>query len=102
MSYSAAVGMSLAQVEDRSKDFDDYVLIEGKKRVDNPIIFEFLKEKLPSDHRYMMDMGDGMRVMLTQTRFDYAYKEKGRYVIDLIGVKNAVVTKIASKTIRIR
>lgn len=102
MSYSAAVGESLTQAEDRSNDLDDYIRMEGKKRVGNPIYFEFLRDELPADHRYMLDMGDGMRVMLTQSAFDYAYKEKGRYTIDLLGVKNAVVTKIASKRIRIR
>ncbi len=87
-------------VDELGSSFGNYIKISGKKRVGNEIEFETkmdIKEK-----RYVMEMGDGMRMIITQPKFSYQYKEKGKYVLELKTIERGLITTIATKKLKIK
>lgn len=100
--YTAGISQDVSVDDVKKKKLSRYLEIEGSKKAGNELTFSFLRDRLPEGHRYMLDMGDGMRIVLTRDNFTYAYQKPGKYTIELKGVKNAVVTEIAKKTIKIK
>ncbi len=90
----------LIEQEDDAESFSDYIKVSGKKRVDNEISFETkmdIKAK-----RYVMEMGDGMRMIITAPSFTYKYAKKGKYTLELKTIERGLITTVATKTLKIK
>lgn len=97
-------GMSYYQVAayDAAKksDFDKYVKIDGERKKGAELNFTInldIKAK-----RYVMEMGDGRRMILTATNFSYKYEEKGDYRLELKQIDRGLISLMSDKTLKIK
>ena len=81
-------------------DFDKMVKISGKERAGEELEFSLIFDK--SQSRYVMEMGDGMRIILTQESFKYTYAEKGTYLLEIKEINLGVINTVASKKVKIK
>jgi len=86
--------------EDGSNKFDDYVKMESKVDAGTRFNFEFLED--PKASRYVMEMGDGVRLIVTQKSLQYKYEQPGKYVIELKELKSGLLQLIGTKTIKVK
>jgi hypothetical protein len=80
--------------------FDEYVKIADKKKAGELLEIEFLKD--PKASRYVMEMGDGVRLIVTQQKLMYTYETPGKYVIELKEIKNGLLSIVGTKKIKIK
>jgi hypothetical protein len=80
--------------------FDNSVKITGVYLVDSKLKFD-LNLDLTSN-RYIMEMGDGLRMIITQPSFEYAYKAKGQYLIELKELQRGLLVNLGQKRITIK
>jgi hypothetical protein len=86
--------------EAKKSDFDKYVKITGDKKIGNTLNFEIglnLKEG-----RYVMEMGDGRRMILTAPSFPYTYNTKGEYTLELKEIQRGLSVLIGDKKLKIK
>lgn len=81
-------------------DFDKMVKISGKEKVGEELEFNLIFDR--SQRRFVMEMGDGMRVILTRDNFTYVYKEKGTYLLEIKEINLGVINTVASKKLKIK
>lgn len=81
-------------------DFDDYVDIASKQQAGQRFTFEFKKDVTAS--RYVMEMGDGVRLIVTQPNLSYQYMSPGKYTIELKEIKDGLLNLIGTKTIKVK
>ncbi|MBK8700828.1 MAG: hypothetical protein IPN29_15300 [Saprospiraceae bacterium] len=84
----------------RKSDFDKYVKIEGERKTGSELQFEIslnLAEK-----RYVMEMGDGRRMILTSPKFNYTYPAKGEYILELKEIQRGLIVLIGEKKVKIK
>jgi hypothetical protein len=81
-------------------NFDQIVKINGNFAKKNPLNFEINLELSPS--RYVLDMGDTRRVILTQNEFEVTFDQGGEYLVELKEISRGLITVIASKKIVIK
>lgn len=103
-------GYAIASVESNQKveliqhkddyDFDKMVKISGKERAGEELEFNLIFDR--SQRRFVMDMGDGMRVILTKDKFTYVYKEKGTYLLEIKEINLGVINTVATKKLKIK
>ncbi len=86
--------------DDGSNKFDDYVKMESKLVAGEKFNFEFLQDNKAS--RYVMEMGDGVRLIVTQKNLQYQYAEPGKYVIELKELKGGLLQLIGTKSIKVK
>jgi hypothetical protein len=79
--------------------FDKIVKIRGAYTANTTLEFEIILELIPS--KYVLDMGDNRRVILTQNNFDYKFEKKGTYLLELKEISRGLITVVASKKITI-
>ena len=80
--------------------FKDYVKIEGKKRIGEMLIFKFKKDRKAA--RYVMDMGNGERVIITADEFPYTFNKAGKYRLELKTINRGLISTIATKELKIK
>ena len=80
--------------------FGDYIKIEGKKKVGQPITFKFVGEK--DGGRFVMEMGNGNRMIITGDEWPFTYQEAGKYVLELKRIDKGLIRTIATKTIKVK
>lgn len=97
--FSTSQAALALDVDDKPK-FKDFVSISGDYKADKDLDFKILHDI--TDARYIMEMGDGMRIIITQKEFSYAYAAKGKYEIELKRIKRGLVSTVASKKIKIK
>ncbi|MBK8887587.1 MAG: hypothetical protein IPN46_14020 [Saprospiraceae bacterium] len=68
---SAVAALFAANDEAPANDFDEYVEIESKVVANQTFNFQFLKDEKAS--RYVMEMGDGVRLIVTQKSMEYLF-----------------------------
>jgi len=85
---------------DDEEKFKDYFKISGKKKVGEVLMFKFKQDRNTS--RYVIDMGNGERVIVTSDEFPYAYNEAGEYKLELKTINRGLITTVASTTIKIK
>jgi hypothetical protein len=100
-SSPSLAGIFLDEMEAESSDiFDEYVRVADKKKAGEPLEIEFLKD--PKASRYVMEMGDGVRLIVTQTKLIYTYETPGKYVIELKEIKNGLLSLVGTRKIKIK
>jgi len=80
--------------------FKDYIKIEGKKRAGELLTFKFKKDR--SEARYVMDMGNGERVIITADEFPYEFAESGTYTLELKTINRGLISTVATKELKIK
>lgn len=83
-----------------ANDFDEYVSMDGKITAGQRFFFKFLKDQNAS--RYVMEMGDGVRLIVTQKELLYQYEQPGKYVIELKEIKNGLLHIVGTKKIKVK
>ncbi len=81
-------------------DFDKYVEISSKQVAGQRFNFSFLQDYTAS--RYVMEMGDGVRLIVTQPNLSYQYNTPGKYTIELKEIKNGLLNLVGTKTIKVK
>lgn len=85
---------------DKKTKFKDFIKIEGKKKVGNELNFVFKKDRKAV--RYVMDMGNGERVIITADEFPYTFNKPGTYKLELKSIVRGLITTVATKDIKIK
>ena len=80
--------------------FKDYIKIEGKKRIGEMLTFKFKKDRKAA--RYVMDMGNGERVIITADEFPYTFSKAGKYILELKTINRGLISTIATKELKIK
>lgn len=87
--------------EDKStSDFNDYIRMDKKVISGKDFNFTFLQDEKAS--RYVMEMGDGVRLIITQKDLTYMYKEPGTYYIELKEIKDGLMHIVGTKKIKVK
>ena len=97
---AASVGDFDANTLDKKAKFKDFIKIEGKKKVGAEMNFIFKKDRKSA--RYVMDMGNGERVIITADEFPYVFKKAGEYTLELKTINRGLITTVATKDIKIK
>ncbi len=80
--------------------FKDFIKIEGKKKTGNLMNFKFKKDRHAA--RYVMEMGNGERVIITADEFPYKYDKAGTYTLELKTITRGLISTIATKELKIK
>ena len=62
--------------------------------------FDFTGDEKAS--RYVMEMGDGVRLIVTQKNLMYNYAVPGKYTIELKELKSGLLTLVGTKKIKVK
>ncbi|MEE9437792.1 MAG: hypothetical protein V3V14_02250 [Saprospiraceae bacterium] len=82
------------------KKFKRYIKIKGDKKTGSVLNFTFLKDR--KETRYVLEMGNGERMIITSNIFPYKYNTPGKYLLELKTIKRGLITTIATKEIKIK
>ncbi|MBL0101885.1 MAG: hypothetical protein IPP49_19090 [Saprospiraceae bacterium] len=52
--------------------------------------------------RFVLEMGDGVRLIITQNSLSYSYAQPGKYVIELKEIKNGLLHLVGTKKIKVK
>ncbi|MBK9253982.1 MAG: hypothetical protein IPM42_00695 [Saprospiraceae bacterium] len=83
-----------------SGDFDKFVKMNGKAKAGEVIEISFLEDETAS--RYVMEMGNGERLIVTQKNLIYTYDLPGKYVIELKEIRRGILKLVGTKRIKIK
>ncbi len=83
-----------------SNDFDKYVKIKGDIKAGKNFDFDFIGDEKAS--RFVMEMCDGVRLIVTQKNLIYNYAEPGKYTIELKEHKAGLLTLVGTKKIKVK
>jgi uncharacterized protein YxeA len=97
---AASVSDFKSNTLDKKVKFKDYVKIEGKKKIGETLTFTFKKDRKAS--RYVMDMGNGERVIITANEFPYKFNKKGTYLLELKTINRGLISTVATKELKIK
>ena len=99
---SASIAGILFSHEDEAvtNDFDKYIKLSGKIESGKTFFFEFTQDDKAS--RYVMEMGDGVRLIVTQKNLQYQYTAPVKYTIELKEIKGGLLNLIGTKKIKVK
>lgn len=80
--------------------FSNYVDIEGEKIAGAKLQFTFKKDRAAA--RYVLEMGNGERMIITGDSWPYSYSEAGEYLLELKKIERGLITLVASKKLKIK
>ena len=80
--------------------FKDFIKIEGKKKAGVMLNFKFKKDRHVT--RYVMEMGNGERVIITADEFPYKFDKSGTYTLELKTITRGLITTLATKKLKIK
>lgn len=86
--------------EAKKSDFDKYVKITGDKKTGSTLNFEINMDLKKG--RFVMEMGDGRRMILTSPNFTYTYPTKGEYILELKEIQRGLIVLIGEKKLKIK
>lgn len=80
--------------------FNDYISMDKKIVAGKEFKITFLQDEKAS--RYVMEMGDGVRLIITQKNLLYEYKEPGTYYMELKEIKDGLMNIVGTKKIKVK
>lgn len=98
--FATATAVVADESSDELSSFSDFIKVSGKKKVGNEI--QFASKMDIKSKRYVMEMGDGMRMIITQPNFSYQYKEKGKYLLELKTIERGLITTVATHKLKVK
>lgn len=81
------------------KSIDQWVSITGEAKAQQKLNFDWIARDPNS--RYVLDMGNGERVMLRGGAFDYSYSSGGNYTLELKEITNDLISTIGTYNLTI-
>lgn len=85
---------------DKKVKFKDFFKIEGKKKAGEELYFIFKKDRKAT--RYVMEMGNGERMIITADEFPYKFAKPGKYKLELKTIKRGLISTVATKELKIK
>ena len=85
--------------EDTQKSMKQWVSISGDAKAQQKLRIDWTARK--ADSRYVLDMGNGERVMLRGGAFDYSYSAGGDYLLELKEITNDLISTIGTYNLTI-
>ena len=76
------------------KSIDQWVNISGEAKAQQKLNFDWTARNPKS--RYVLDMGNGERVMLRGSSFEYSYTNGGNYTLELKEITNDLISTIGT------
>ena len=80
--------------DDSKKSIDQWVSISGEAKAQQKINVNWTARNPTS--RYVLDMGNGERIMLRGGAFDYSYSNGGNYTLELKEITNDLISTIGT------
>lgn len=96
----SSVASVLVGEEAPANAFDEYISMDKKIIAGQRFNFTFLQDEKAS--RYVMEMGDGVRLIVTQKNLLYQYDKPGKYVIELKEIKDGLLHIVGTKKIKVK
>ncbi|MCZ2099936.1 MAG: hypothetical protein LC107_00180 [Chitinophagales bacterium] len=97
---SSMAALAISEEEAPANSFDKFVKMESKIAAGQAIGIRFLQDEKAT--RYVMEMGDGVRLIVTQKELFYVYEQPGKYVIELKEIKDGLLHIIGTKKIKVK
>lgn len=97
---AAVIAAEADENKKMAEDFNDYVKMPSKGVAGEEILIEFLADEKAS--RYVMDMGNGVRLIVTQKNLMFVYDTPGKYTIELKKIDKGLLHLVGTKTIKIK
>ena len=82
------------------ESLDQWVSITGEAKAQQKLNFNWTARNPNS--RYVLDMGNGERVMLRGGAFDYSYSDGGKYTLELKEITNDLISTIGTYNLTIK
>lgn len=82
------------------QSLDQWVTISGEAKAQQKLNFNWIARNPNS--RYVLDMGNGERVMLRGGAFDYSYTDGGNYTLELKEITNDLISTIGTYDLAIQ
>jgi hypothetical protein len=99
-SYLASAAFINTTEESNRNNFDKFVHFNCMPFAQKDFYFDFLKDE--KDARYVLEMGDGVRLIVTQKTLQYRYEIPGTYTIELKQINKGILSLIATKRITVK
>jgi len=99
----SAVSTFFSNMENESKmasDFNKYIKMGSKAKAGEAVQMTFLEDEKAS--RFVMDMGDGVRLVVTQKDLSYTYEKPGKYTIELKEIQKGILHLRGTKVIKVK
>lgn len=100
LAVAAASITDYSVMDENEAKFKDFFKIEGKKKAGKMLNFIFKEDRKTS--RYVLDMGNGERVIITSNEFPYKFDKPGKYLLELKTINRGLISVVASKEIKIK
>ncbi len=100
LAIAAASVSDYATLDAKDAKFKDFFKISGKKKAGKMLNFVFKEDRKAS--RYVLDMGNGERVIITSNEFPYKFDTPGKYLLELKTINRGLITVVATKELKIK
>jgi len=100
LAIAAASASDYSTLDAKKAKFKDYFKIDGKKKAGNMLNFIFKEDR--NALRYVLDMGNGERVIITSDEFPYKFEKPGTYLLELKTINRGLITVVATKELKIK
>jgi len=96
----ATASISDAEDDVRQAKFKKFFKIDGEKKAGELLNFTFKKDRKAT--RYVLDMGNGERVIITSDEFPYRFDKPGKYLLELKTISRGLITVVSTKELKIK
>lgn len=100
LTVAAASVSDYGTFDSKEAKFKDFIKIDGKKKAGNMLNFIFKEDR--NEARYVLDMGNGERVIITSNEFPYTFDKPGKYLLELKTINRGLITVVATKELKIK
>ena len=99
--HTGSINQSAVLTTDNTqKSIDQWVSISGDAKAQQKLNFNWTARNPNS--RYVLDMGNGERVMLRGGAFEYSYSNGGNYTLELKEITNDLISTIGTYDLAIK
>lgn len=96
----ASVAIASDGYTDTKTKFSDFIEINGDQKANEKLTFSCKMDR--DQHRYVIEMGDENRMIITVDEFPYSYKKPGKYFLELKRLEGGLLRTVATKKLKIK
>jgi hypothetical protein len=100
LAIAAASVSDYSTLDAKATKFKDFFKIDGKKKAGEMLNFIFKEDR--NESRFVLDMGNGERVIITSNEFPYKFDSPGKYKLELKTINRGLITVVATKELKIK